>query len=121
VNEPEFGDEGFGRMTQKKGLTQPSGPYFTQEYTAGDICDHSDVTDSVIKAGTVKAGVVERSTTVRFYCGRSLELTQVNEDSTCHYVLDVTIPDLCDQPLFKPPVPKRRIVKCLPVENHQPD
>mmetsp|Transcript_29883 Transcript_29883/g.43509 ORF Transcript_29883/g.43509 Transcript_29883/m.43509 type:complete len:81 (-) Transcript_29883:265-507(-) len=57
---------------------------------------------------------VERATTVRFSCGKNYEILNVNEDSTCHYIFDVSVPDLCGHPLFKEPVIKTQVVKCLP-------
>jgi len=90
-----------------------NGAYFFQEYKRGDVCDHETVTDSAIKAGEVGEGLVERSTTVRYGCGTDLRLT-VKEDSTCHYVADVTFPALCQHPLFRAPVSKRQVVKCIP-------
>ena len=90
-----------------------NGAYYFQEYIHGDVCDHEDVTDSAIKAGEFGEGDIERATTVRYFCGKQLEMT-VKEDSTCHYIVDVTMPDLCGHPLFKAPVSKRQVVKCLP-------
>lgn len=91
-----------------------NGAYYAQEYTAGEVCDHEDVTDSAIKAGEFGEGHIERATTVRYSCGSQLGMT-VKEDSTCHYIVDVTIPALCGHPFFKAPVSKRQVVKCLPV------
>jgi len=91
-----------------------NGAYYAQEYTSGEVCDHEDVTDSAIKAGEFGEGHIERATTVRYSCGSQLGMT-VKEDSTCHYVVDVTMPVLCGHPFFKAPVSKRQVVKCLPV------
>lgn len=63
-----------------------NGAYFVQEYKGGDVCDHKDVTGAAIKAGTVGEGLVSRSASVHFACGPRVEIVQVNEDSTCHYV-----------------------------------
>jgi hypothetical protein len=90
-----------------------NGAYFYQEYPNGDVCDHEDVTDSAIKAGEVGEGRVERSTTVRYGCGGSIGLI-VKEDTSCHYVADVTIPALCQHPFFRAPVSKKQVVKCIP-------
>ena len=103
---------------QTKGRATPTahggnGAYYFQEYTSGDVCNHQDVTDSAIKAGQVGEGGIERATTVRYSCGNQLDIT-VKEDSTCHYILDVSIPELCYHPLFKAPVSKKQVVKCLP-------
>eukprot|EP00571_Detonula_confervacea_P000165 CAMPEP_0172327932 /NCGR_PEP_ID=MMETSP1058-20130122/60086_1 /TAXON_ID=83371 /ORGANISM="Detonula confervacea, Strain CCMP 353" /LENGTH=1275 /DNA_ID=CAMNT_0013045021 /DNA_START=549 /DNA_END=4376 /DNA_ORIENTATION=- len=92
-----------------------NGAVYEQEYKHGDVCDHEDVAESVIKGGNVVQGSVERATTVRFSCGKRWELIDANEDSTCHYVLDVTVPELCQHMLFKAAVTKTQVVKCLPV------
>lgn len=84
-----------------------NGAYYVQEYTDGDACINEDVEDSA-------AYGTRRATTVRYYCGTSLQMT-VKEDSTCHYVVDITVPALCGHPLFKPPVSKKQVVKCLPL------
>ena len=91
-----------------------NGAYYELEYVGGDVCDHSDVTDAAIIAGSVGAGgKLERASTVRYYCGNDYELN-VNEDATCHYVVEVKIPDLCNHPLFKAPVTKKQVFKCVP-------
>lgn len=90
------------------------GTYYPLEYTGGDVCDHSDVTDSAIIAGGIGAGLVSRSSTIRFFCGNN-DMVSVSEDSTCHYLVDVTVPELCSHPLFKEPVMKKQVMKCLPV------
>lgn len=92
-----------------------NGAVFIQEYTDGLVCKDSDVAESIIKGGNVVGGGIERSTTVRFSCGKNYELVRVNEDSTCHYIFDVTVPALCNHPLFKATLPKTQVVKCLPV------
>ena len=90
--------------------------YFTTEFVGGNVCDDADVTDSAIKAGTVRNGHMERSSSVRFACGPSFEI-YVNEDHTCHYIVDISVPDLCHHPAFRAPVPKKQVVKCLLVED----
>jgi len=92
-----------------------NGAVYEQEYKHGDVCDHDDVALSVIKGGNVLRGSVERSSTVRFMCGKRWELIDVKEDRTCHYLLDVMVPELCQHNLFRPPVTKTQVVKCLPV------
>ena len=87
-----------------------------QEYLHGDVCEDPDVTDSVVKSGGIVDGGIQRSTTVRYSCGKSYELVKVNEDSTCHYVFDVTVPALCRHPLFRAPVVKTQVIKCLPID-----
>lgn len=93
-----------------------NGAYLEVEYTQGDICDHSDVTDSASFARAASTGGVARSSSIRYYCGDRFELV-VNEDSTCHYIVEVKIPALCKHPLFKVPLSKKQVVKCLPVTN----
>jgi Glucosidase II beta subunit-like protein len=90
--------------------------YLSVEYTGGDVCDDSDVTDAAIKAGSVGGGRIERACSVRYMCGSRFDV-RVNEDHTCHYIVEVSIPDLCDHPLFKAPVAKKRVVKCVPVDD----
>jgi len=95
-----------------------NGAYYEIEYTGGDVCDHEDVTGSAIVAGSTgtNGGIVERASTVRFYCGNEFGI-QVNEDHTCHYVVQLKVPGLCGHPLFRAPILKKQIMKCLPVEN----
>lgn len=90
--------------------------YFTAEYTGGEVCDDSDVTDSAVKAGGVSSHVIERASSVRYSCGPSFDI-YVKEDHTCHYIVEVTVPALCEHPMFKAPVAKKRVVKCIPVED----
>ena len=92
-----------------------NGAVFIQEYMHGDVCDQEDVAESVIKGGNIIHGSVERSSTVRFSCGKMWDIIDIKEDKTCHYVIDVTVPELCQHPLFKAPVTKTQVVKCLPV------
>lgn len=92
-----------------------NGAIYKQEYKFGEVCDHEDVAMSVIKGGNILHGGVERSSTVRFMCGNRRELVDVKEDSTCHYILDVTVPELCHHELFRAEVTKTQVVKCLPV------
>ncbi|KAL3809898.1 hypothetical protein ACHAXA_008550 [Cyclostephanos tholiformis] len=112
-------DLGVGNVN-KNDRQQPSmaggnGAVYEQEYKHGAICDHEDVALSVIKGGNVLKGSVERSSTVRYMCGKQWELIDVKEDSTCHYLLDVTVPELCQHNLFRAPMTKTQVVKCLPV------
>jgi len=93
--------------------------YFWTEYTGGDVCDDLDVTDAAVRAGAVNVKshtLTERASTVRYSCGSSYDI-YVNEDHTCHYIVEITIPDLCHHPFFRAPVAKKRVVKCLPVED----
>uniref|UniRef100_A0A7S4NB29 MRH domain-containing protein n=1 Tax=Odontella aurita TaxID=265563 RepID=A0A7S4NB29_9STRA len=120
--------DSFSDLGPKKKKTVPAagtpspdagsnGAVFVQEYLHGDVCEDPDVTDSVVKAGGIVDGGIQRATTVRFSCGKNYELVKVNEDSTCHYVFDVTVPALCKHPLFKAPVVKTQVVKCLPIDD----
>jgi len=104
-------------IARTAGSRSRTGAYFVQEYTSGDVCDDSDVTESAIKSGNVGEGDVHRATTVRYFCGNGYQLLNVNEDSTCHYIVDVAVQDLCDHPLFKTPIPKKTVVKCLPADD----
>ena len=117
-------DVGIGRRKGSRNVNsgnksgkQPggNGAVYVQEYDHGDVCDHEDVAESVIKGGSIVHGSVERSSTVRFSCGKRWELIDIKEDSTCHYLVDVTVPELCQHELFKAPVTKTQVVKCLPV------
>jgi hypothetical protein len=94
---------------------QGTSAYLEVEYTGGDVCEHPDVTESAIVAGTAGGSMVERAATVRYSCGSQFDVS-VNEDSTCHYIVQVTVPDLCIHPTFKKPVSKKQVIKCLPVE-----
>jgi hypothetical protein len=102
------------RRQRSKGAYGGNGAYYQQEYTLGDACLDPEATDAAIKAGQVREVAAERATTVRYSCGPVLALN-VKEDSTCHYIAEVSIPALCGHPLFKAPVSKQQVVKCLPV------
>ena len=95
-----------------------SGAYYEIEYTGGDVCDHTDVTDSAIVAGSAigTSGGVERSSSVRFYCGEMYDVA-VHEDSTCHYIVQVKVPALCQHRLFRAPSAKKQVIKCLRSED----
>ena len=99
--------------TDKKGTKNP---YFELEYINGDICNDDDVKDAAIVAGASGVKGLARSSSVRYSCGERYDIT-VSEDSTCHYVVNIVVPDLCRHPLFKTPVSKKQIFKCLPVED----
>ena len=96
-----------------------NGAYYEVEYADGDICDNSDVTDAAIIAGGSGSGGIARSSTVRYLCGNAFNVA-VNEDSTCHYIVEVTVPDLCEHVLFRAPMMKKQVVKCLPIEDDDP-
>jgi hypothetical protein len=122
VNATETGvGSGTKSSTARKGKSNKlsnklggNGAYFFQEYTKGDVCDHEDVTDSAIKAGSFGEGGIERASTIQYSCGVVLDMN-VKEDSTCHYIVDISVPTLCDHPLFKAPTSKKQVVKCLPL------
>ena len=91
------------------------GPYFQVEYTGGSICDHTDVTGAAIVAGSSGTEPVMRASSVRYRCGEVVDMN-VHEDHTCHYIVDVRIPELCAHPVFRTPVEKKKIYKCLEVD-----
>ena len=105
----------YGFDSTSKDLDDNDKPVFAQEYINGDVCNHEDVTDAAIKGGEVVDGGIERATTVRFLCGPTYSLLSVNEDSTCHYIVDVTVPELCEHQYFKEEARSTKVVKCLPV------
>ena len=76
-----------------KNKKQPggNGAVYVQEYNHGDICDLEDVAGSVIRGGDVVIGSVERSSTVRFSCGKHPELVDIKEDSTVSRSIFVAI------------------------------
>jgi len=123
-NEDEWKHVVNATATKDKGRKSPvvsgNGAYFQLEYKDGDVCDHTDVTDAAVVAGgvTKNAAKIARAASVRYYCGEVF-FVNVNEDTTCHYIVDVTIPDLCEHSLFKAPVTKQQLFKCLPVEEDQ--
>ena len=99
--------------TDKKGGAKK--PYFELEYIGGDKCDHSDVTDAAIVAGGGSGSEgIFRASSVRYQCGDTYEVS-VSEDTTCHYIVWVDLPDLCYHPFFKMPVSKKQVFKCLHV------
>ncbi|KAL7556960.1 hypothetical protein ACA910_005306 [Epithemia clementina (nom. ined.)] len=98
--------------TDRKGGAKK--PYFELEYIGGDVCDHSDVTDAAIVAGGSSQKGISRASSVRYQCGETYDIS-VSEDSTCHYIVSVDLPDLCKHPLFQQPVSKKQVFKCLHV------
>jgi len=89
-------------------LNTTTSKYYTLDLGEGDVCDGDDIKG--------KKGI-QRSAVVRFGCGDTFELLSVQEDSTCHYILDVVVQDLCDHKLFTEEIVEEdeQIVKCLPV------
>ena len=119
TDEPEYKSVVNVTSTKAKSsshVKNGNGAYFVQEYEGGDLCDHEDVTDSAIKAGKVEKGGIYRAATIKYSCGAKMQMT-VKEDSTCHYVVEVVIPALCEHPLFQAPVFKKQVIKCLPAES----
>jgi hypothetical protein len=103
-----------GRGSERGG----NGAYFEMEYVNGDVCDESDVTERAIVAGGSGLGnKIHRASSVRYFCGSNFFVT-VSEDSTCHYIIEVMVPDLCNHPFFKAPVSARQVIKCLPVTSY---
>merc|ERR1719401_1251842 len=88
--------------------------YYELEYPNGEQCLHKE--DAGSTTGDFPEGL-ERSTTIRFSCGKRYEILSVNEDSTCHYKMEVSVPDLCLHPKFHVEKTKQKHydIKCLPV------
>lgn len=65
-----------------------SGKYVKQLYTHGDACDLTGQT---------------RQTEVRYSCGEGGQeaILSIKEPSTCHYVLNVAVPGLCQMSTFR--------------------
>ena len=102
-------------QSDKSNFVEGNGAIFVEEYVGGTSCGGKDVDDSVIE-GNVGAAGIARSSTIRYFCGKRLELTDVTEDRTCHYIVDVSVPDLCQHPLFQISEESHgQIVKCLPI------
>lgn len=89
-----------------------NGAYYEIEYRDGDVCGE-DQSEDLDDSSPTKG--VKRSSTVRFFCGSTMNLAKVVEDRTCHYTLDVTIPELCHHQYFKVAKVKTQVVKCLPM------
>jgi len=90
-----------------------NGAYFSWKYEGGNVCDDSTVTDSAI-VGSGAPDRLERSSEVRYYCGESYGIS-VHEDSTCHYLVHIIVPELCLHPRFQAPVAKKQAFKCIPL------
>merc|ERR1712194_112590 len=116
VNATNTADTDMGPRKNKK-QPEGNGAIYVQEYNHGDVCNHEEVAKSVIKGRNDLRGAVERSSTIWFSCGERWELVDIKEDSTCHYILDVTVAELCQHELFKASdaQTKTQVVKCLPV------
>ncbi|EED91035.1 predicted protein, partial [Thalassiosira pseudonana CCMP1335] len=59
------------------------GPIIKQTFDHGDMCD---------EVGSPRQISVELS------CAKQWELMDIKEDSTCHYLIDVGVPELCQHP-----------------------
>lgn len=93
----------YGGFTRRRG---GNGAYYEMEYTDGEMCEPAeDAADEGFPA-------IARSCSVRLSCDNSFTLT-VREDSTCHYLVEVTVPTLCEHTLFKPATARKQVVKCL--------
>ena len=83
---------------------------YVEDYTLGTLCGGDNVDNISPHAG------IERSSQIRYYCGKKLGLIDVQEDRTCHYIVYVSIPALCHHPLFQ--MEKQtsvgQVTKCLP-------
>ena len=104
-------------ITNKNDNFGAEDPYFSQEYIHGDTCEDIEVVDSAVKGGKYGDEKIERSSTVRFFCGSHKAIIRVHEDSTCHYIVDIAVPELCLQKFYEVPHLKTQVVKCLPF-NH---
>jgi len=89
-----------------------NGSYLEVEYPKGELCLLEDAKAS----DTSRETNMERSVSVRYSCALDFSVS-VQEDSTCHYVAEITLPPLCRHPLFRPLVQKQRSIKCLPIED----
>merc|ERR1711981_23789 len=69
----------------------PEGAYISTVIKNGTAC----VEDEVHHMN------VSRSSTVKFFCGETLALAQVEEVKSCEYVMSITIPRLCKVDGFK--------------------
>jgi len=87
--------------------------YYEMEYKRGDTCAHTDEDESTLTNSFPEG--IDRATAVRFSCGEKYELLNINEDSTCHYIMEITVPDLCNHPSFHVEVKEEPVyvVKCL--------
>lgn len=79
-----------------------SGRYVKESYTQGDACD--------LTGG-------KRQTEVRYVCseGGQESVLSIKEPSTCHYVLTVAVPGLCQLPIFKAKAELVTQIVCHPV------
>lgn len=92
--------------------TDPVSSHYSQEYGGGDFCDVKN-TRVFLQNGYFQEKRLRRSTTVRFFCGNSKDITRVNEDSSCHYIIDITVPELCSHKYFRVPELSTQIIKCV--------
>ena len=79
---------------------------FGLDYGNGTACDLKD---------TMRSARVELS------CGvalgfKSIEIMDIVEDSTCHYLFKVSVPGLCLLDAFAPKKRKTSVLDCLPME-----
>lgn len=105
VNVTDSANQGTTQGAMNRG---GNGAYYEIEFGAGESCVLEDARDEHFGEN------IDRACTIRFSCGEEFSVT-VREDSTCHYIAEIAVPALCQHPLFKPLVKKRRSFKCLPV------
>ena len=94
--------------------TTKTSSYYYEEYIGGDLCDLDEIAAENGGVGGGAGGKIARAATVKYKCGKTLQM-KVKEDSTCHYVVDVDVPELCHHPIFQQPVLKTPFLRCLPV------
>lgn len=80
------------------------------DYSNGTACDLKDTT---------------RSSRVELLCGaafgyKSMEIIDINEDSTCHYLFKVSVPGLCALEEFAPKERQVSIMDCYPLDEQFP-
>ncbi|GMI19322.1 hypothetical protein TeGR_g1178, partial [Tetraparma gracilis] len=66
----------------------PSAAYFQHPLPGGSVCEEPEVTDTI--------GYLERSAVVRYYCGSEPAIVEIDEVSSCKYVVSVAVKSLCD-------------------------
>lgn len=88
--------------TVKAEATESHGQYVKQTYLHGDACDLTGST---------------RQTEVRYTCGEGGQeaIVSMKEPSTCHYMLTVAVPGLCQLPTFHQEAEPITHITCKPV------
>jgi len=80
----------------------PEGPYLMEKITGGDSCIEEEVAKME----------VNRTATIKYYCGAKVQLINVEETRSCHYELSVTVPGLCNREGWRREKERKRIIKC---------